>query len=121
MGKLGKWADKNRTYVKLADGETISALYLGYKIIPSRLDPEKETVQYDLEIGGDSKTFESRSLALADVFDGIEEGSLVKITRNGLGNKTKYTVEPYDIEPGSDGVPHPAEAGEEKKPGGGKK
>jgi len=98
MGKLGDWANKNRVYLKIEDGETVSVLYLGCKVVQSSFDPEQETVQYSFEVGGDPKLFESRSLVFADKFDKIDEGSWVKITRNGKGRATEYKVEPFDLE-----------------------
>ena len=124
MGKLGEWAEKNRTYLKIEPGETVTVLFLGYKIVTSRFDPDEETIQYSLEVGGDPKVFESRSLALADAFDGVEKGSLVNITREGKGPKTKYTIEPYEkaeegevgsdkLDGGDDGAPPPVEMEDE--------
>ena len=89
MGELTNWAKETSPFIRLQDGESLEAVYNGYKIIPSRLDPDKETVQYKLG----EKYFESSSGALAKQFDEIKEGTKIKITRQGTGNKTKYILE----------------------------
>jgi len=93
MGKLGKWADDQRDYIKLRDGDSMIVEFLGWKIVPNRQDPEKQCIRYTFGIGDQVKTFDSQSTALADLMDEVEEGETVEITRTGKGFDTKYTVE----------------------------
>ena len=94
MGKLRAWADDQRDYIKMKDGDSIIVEFLGFKIVPGRLDPEKKVIRYTFGIDDKIKTFDSQSTALADLMDEIEEGQVVKITKTGEGFDTKYEVEP---------------------------
>jgi len=92
MGKLKIWADENSPYIMLADGESIIGQYVGYKMIPSHFDPEKEVVQYTLLIDGKEKFFKSGSNSVALQFDKMEDNAMVQITRQGEDRNTKYII-----------------------------
>lgn len=92
MGKLKEWADKQSQYVILGDGDSVVAQYVGFQMIENRFDPKKESVRYILLIDGEEKQFESSSAAVARQFDDLKDNAMVKITREGEGNKTKYTI-----------------------------
>ena len=89
MGDLKNWVKKTSMFIKLDDGESYEGVFEGYKIVPSSLDPTKETVQYKL----DGKFLQTSSKGLARAIDAVPEGSKVKITREGTAAKTQYKVE----------------------------
>lgn len=93
MGKLKDWANKRSKYIRLADGDSVIGIYLGFKEVQSGYDPEKVVMQYLIEIAGENKYFESGAGSVARQFDEIDEGAMVKISRKGKDTKTKYTVE----------------------------
>jgi len=97
MAALSDWAKKNSKSLTIDDGESVEIVYQGHKIGVSPFDPEKEIVFYKVQVniaGEDMvKIFKSASLKAARFFDGIAEGSRVKITRHGTGTETKYEYE----------------------------
>jgi hypothetical protein len=92
MGDLKKWADDQSPYVRLIDGDSIVAKYMGYEIIPNKFDAKKKSVKYTLIVEGEEKYFESGASSVAYQFDEIEEGAMVKISRSGDGPSTTYKV-----------------------------
>ena len=92
MGKLAKWAKDNSEWLRIANGEKVIVKYLGYKIVSSRFEEDQETIRYVFDVDGIEKKFESRAFSLAETFDGIKEGTVVSLTRNGEGGATKYEV-----------------------------
>ena len=96
MGELQDYIKRNSKTVMLKDGETIEVVYRGFKIGANRFDPEKESVYYSLETEFGVKSFQSGALGLANIFDNISEGSKIRLTRHGEGNKTKYKVEVFE-------------------------
>lgn len=97
MGDLGKWAKERSPFVILADDETIKAKYMGFKIVPNRFDPEKETVRYLLEVDGVQKPWENGQNAVARVMDALAKGTWVSITRTReSANKINYDIKVLD-------------------------
>lgn len=92
MGKLGKWAYETSEWLRIADGETVTVTFLGFEIVKSSRDPDKELIRYALDVGGLKKSLESRSFYLAEQMDQIKEGTVITITRTGGGSATKYEV-----------------------------
>ena len=92
MSELSDYAKRNSQFVKLEDGESLEAIYRGFKVGANPFDPEKEVVSYRLETEYGTKTLRSAATALARLFDKVQEGSEVKITRSGTGNQTKYII-----------------------------
>ena len=93
MSNLSEYVNRNSKTIMLKDGESVIAVYRGNSIGPNKFDTEKETVNYKLENEYGVKTFSSSALGLARLFDGVEEGTEIRITREGEGNKTRYSVE----------------------------
>jgi len=90
---LDKYARENSKYLMLTDGETFEGTYIGYKIVPSRFDPDKETVIYGLKYTtGETTNFQSSSTFVAKTLSKLSDGDTVKITRKGTGTNTKYTI-----------------------------
>lgn len=97
MSGLQDYVKRNSKTVMLKDGESIEATYRGYQVGANKYDPEKETVYYKLELPEYGvKMFSSAALGLAKLFDGIKEGTEIKLTREGEGTKTKYLLEKKD-------------------------
>jgi len=93
MSELQDYIGRNSKTIMLKDGESIEAIYREYTIGANKFDPEKETVYYKLETEYGVKTFSSSALGLARLFDIITEGTAIRLTREGEGNKTRYTLE----------------------------
>ena len=93
MGKLSDWAKENSQFIKLADKESIELVYKGFKIVPNKFDTEKESIRYIFLVEGKEKFWENGAGYIAEYFDNVKEGEVVKITRKGEGNQTKYELE----------------------------
>jgi len=91
MGKLKEWADDQRDYIKIGDGEEVTVTYLDCKIIPNPLG-DGETVCYTFDVAGKEKTFNSMSARLADQMDGLKKGTVITISRHGVARQTSYDV-----------------------------
>jgi hypothetical protein len=92
MGQLANLASKMSTFLKVRPGETVTALYKGFRVIPNKFDPEKETIQYSLEVDGSKKFWETGSLSVAYFFDGVKEGEIVEIKNVGDERKSKFLL-----------------------------
>lgn len=90
---LSKWADDNSMFFKLEVGESVVAVFKGYRIITNKFDPKKETVEYTLEINGEDKVWTNGSGSVAKTMSKLEVGANVAITKvstpNGMG---KYQI-----------------------------
>lgn len=92
---LGSFVKNNRKFVKLKDGDVFMAIYKGYRIVPSRFDTEKETVQYKFQYSDSTGivTWENGSTSVAEVMSSIKEGAMIQIKRTGSdAKKTKYEI-----------------------------
>lgn len=102
MGELKKWIKQNSKFLKLADGETITAAYLGFKFVQSSFDSDKETVRYTLMTSEGEKLWDTSSKVVADFFDKVTPEGTVKIKRLGEGRDTEYVLsvvkDPEDTE-----------------------
>lgn len=81
MGDLARLSKSNSNFLKIDKGETVLVQYLDYRIIPSNLDPTKDTVQYRFEFDGKIKFWTNSSSGVMMVFDELKKGSWVKISR----------------------------------------
>ncbi len=93
MGNLSDFAKRNSQYVSLVDEESIEATFKSAVVSPNPFDAEKEVVNYRFETEFGIKTLRSGATALARTFDNIQPDTKVKLTREGVGNKTSYKVE----------------------------
>lgn len=93
MAELGNFAKRNSMFISLDDGESIEAVYKGFKIAVNPYDDTKEIVNYKLETEFGIKTFRSGACALARLFEKIQPDTKIKVTRHGTGNKTSYDIE----------------------------
>ncbi len=105
MGDLADKVKARSPFLKLEVGESIVAIYKGYKMIPSTYDPELEIFRFILQITVDGevqqKYWDTGANKVAMVFDTLEEGDKVKITKNviqkGGKEQTSWEVEPVKI------------------------
>jgi len=90
---LDQFIDDNSSYIDLADGDSVEAVYEGFKVAPNPSDPTKNIVFYTLNKGDKPRLFKSASVKLAKTMKEIPVGSKVVITRTGQQKQTKYDVE----------------------------
>ena len=93
MGKLLDRAKELSPFLTLDDGETVVGKYIGWKEVVSQFDPKQSLFQYELEVNGIQKFWKSGNKRIATVFDKLNKGDFVKITRTGLDRDTRYVVE----------------------------
>lgn len=102
MTSLSDWADAQKTYIRIEEGQTIAVKFLSYRFKEDRFNPEKQTVEYKFELSnGQEKTWDNGSSRVAEKFGLIKPGEWVKISRTGNGPKTVYLVK-KDDEPATD-------------------
>lgn len=92
MGKLNQWAKENSRFFKIADGETVTVVFEGYKIGKSSFDPERDVVAYTLKTAEGRKVWNTSSSNVAEFFDKVKPSQTVSITRDGIGRNTKYQL-----------------------------
>lgn len=102
MGQLAELAKARSPYLNLETGESIVAVYKGYKMVPSTYAPDKENFRFilEIEVNGEkqNKFWDTGSNAIALVFDGIKEGEEVKITKSVIKKGDKEQTH-WDAEP----------------------
>jgi len=82
MGALKDLSKKNSNWLKVEIGESSIVKYLGFKIIPSTLDPTHDTCQYKLLENGMEKYWTNGSGKVMLVFDSLVAGKdWVKVSR----------------------------------------
>ncbi len=89
MGQLADTAKKNSNFLKIEKGETVLVTFLSYRIVPSTMDPTKDTVQYKFSTEHGDKFWTNGNSAIMMFFDDLKAGSLVNITRKAWLNKDK--------------------------------
>ena len=92
MGELGNFAKQQSAFLKLNSGEKIEAVYLGYKIMQSPFDPDKEIVSYKLETEWGVKSWNTGSSYIAQAFDTISLKSRIRILKQGEGQQARYQI-----------------------------
>jgi len=95
---LKEFVANNRKYLKLADGETIKAVYRGFKILTNRFDPEKEVVSYRFSLEGMDAdkvvNWECGRADVAEIMEKVKVGTALTISRTGSGtDDTKYNIQ----------------------------
>jgi len=95
---LNDFVKDNSKFLRLSNGETFEGTYVGYKVVGSKFDPEKETVIYKLRYqDGKEIYFQTASVAVARVFGNFKGGERIKIKREGEGTNTKYLISSPEI------------------------
>ena len=98
---LDQYAKENSKFLTLGDGEKFEGYYVAYRIVPNSFDPEKETIVYKLKHKtGEFTYLQSASTYCAKMFGKLKEGDAVKVTRHGIGMKTKYLIESPALQAG---------------------
>ena len=86
-------ADKASPYVKFEDGEPITGIYKGAKLVEDTFNKGEETMEYTLDVDGVEKTFKSRSVKLAGQIKDHKEGTKLQVVKTGIGFETNWYVE----------------------------
>lgn len=89
MGALADTAKKNSNFFKIERGESLIVKYLDYRIVPSTMDPTKDSVQYRFSTEHGDKFWTNGNGSIMLFFDTLTKGSMVRITRNPWINKDK--------------------------------
>lgn len=96
---LNDYVKDNSKFLRLEEGETFEGVYVTFKVVPSKYDPEKETVIYKLRYPDDKETyFQTASVAVAKTLGKFKGGEKIKIKREGSGTNTKYFITSADIQ-----------------------
>jgi hypothetical protein len=95
---LNDFVKDNSKFIRLDDGESFEGTFKSFKVVSSQFDPEKETVVYKLAyLDGKESFWQTSSVRVAKLFSKFKGGEIVKITRHGKGNETKYEISSPDI------------------------
>lgn len=114
MGLLAQQAKKNSNWLMVNVGDSTVVKFIDFKVIPSTLDPTKETIQYRLLENGQEKYWTNGSGKVMLVFDTLVKGkSWVKISRSPwidkagvtVAGKSTWVVEKTEEPKVKDGVP----------------
>ena len=89
MGELANTAKKNSNFLKIARNETVTVTFKGYRIIPSTMDPTKDSVQYKFDTEFGEKFWTNGNSQIMMFFDNLQPGTVVAITRKPWINKDK--------------------------------
>lgn len=87
MGQLADTAKKNSNFLKLSKGESMEVTFLAFRVVPSTMDPTKETVQYKFGTEFGEKYWTNGNSSIMLFFDGFPAGRKVIITRSPWINK----------------------------------
>ena len=91
-GVLAQKALEMSPFFRVPPGESVSAVYKGFRIVDSRLDPGKQLFRYILEVDGKEKFFDNSKMAIAFVLDKAGEGDIIEISNSGTIDKGNYAV-----------------------------
>lgn len=93
MGKsLGDFVKDNQKFVSLKDGDVFSGVLLGSRIIPSKFDSSKETVEYGFKVDEKVMIWTNGNIGVAQVMMQLKKGDPVTIERSGEGTKSTYKI-----------------------------
>ena len=92
MGELAKLAQKISPFLKIADNESVDVIYRGFRMIEDNFNPGKQKVRYIVELDGEEKNFDSGSARVMLSFDTCLEGDLVRVKKEVVNDKTRYSV-----------------------------
>lgn len=89
MGELANTAKKNSNFLKLEKGETAIVTYLSFRVVPSSMDPTKDTVQYKFATEHGDKFWTNGNSGIMMFFDDLKGGETIAIKRDAWINKDK--------------------------------
>jgi len=92
MVNLKDWAFKNSTFLKVADGESVTCRLIGYEAFVDHENEDREKIRYTFEVSGVEKTLESQSVKLAEEMSKVKEGDWIQLKRIGVGRSTSWEV-----------------------------
>lgn len=93
MTDLNKWAQKHRLYLKLEVGMPTTCQFKSAEEFVDKENEDREKIRYHLEINSDDKILESQSIGLAEEMAKVKKDDWIRITRQGTGRQTRYSVE----------------------------
>ena len=105
MGELANAAKKNSNFLKLEKNETVTVVFKGFRLIPSTMDPTKESAQYRFDTEFGEKFWTNGHGQIMNFFDKLTPGAVVAITRKPWLNKdksedsSKSTYEVVEVNP----------------------
>ncbi len=86
--------DEMSIFLTVEVGDSFTGIYKGFKQIPSRFEPDKQTIELYFEINDSKKTLTSTSLARFLVEGDIRPGDNLKVTKVAKkGNQVTWSVE----------------------------
>ena len=85
-------ADAQSPYIKFEDGEPVTGIYKGAKLVEDTFNKGEQTMEYTLDVEGVEKTFKSRSVKLANLVKNYEKGDKVEVVKTGIGFDTIWYV-----------------------------
>ena len=89
---LNDFINDNQKYLKLEDGESVDADFLGFRVIASKYDSNKETVEYGLKVNGKTLIWTNGNVDIAKKMMNLKKGDPVRILKIVDGKKTFYKV-----------------------------
>ena len=87
MGALADKAKQQSNFLIIDKGHKVLVRYLGYRFVPSKLDPSRDVVQYKVNEGGKDKYWDNGSSRIMLIMDKVKTGSWVLISRAKWINK----------------------------------
>jgi hypothetical protein len=92
MGELAQLAQKVSPFLKIVDNDYVDVAYKGFRMIEDNFNPGKQKVRYLVELDGEEKYFDSGSARVMLSFDTCLEGDIVRIKKEVVNGKNKYSV-----------------------------
>ena len=98
--KLRQWSKDNARWISLEDGQTVIARLKRFEAMKTiAFGEEKDVVRYYLELAnGQEKTWDQQSASTANKVAEILDKNpkpILKISRTGAGNQTRYDITEY--------------------------
>ena len=86
--------DEMSIYLTVEIGDSFTGIYKGFKQIPSRFEPDKQSIELYFGMNDRTKTLTSTSLARFIVEGNIHTGDNLKVTKVAKkGNQVTWSVE----------------------------
>jgi hypothetical protein len=97
--QLKDWGKKNNKFLKLDDGESITATLKSFKpVVKDSFGEEKEVIRYVfITAEGQEKIFDNGSATLANLLADCL-GQTIILKREGVREKTRYVIKMANLE-----------------------
>ena len=90
-----KNVEKEAKFLRFSAGDELTLLYKGYRVVPNKFAPDKDTVRYIFDVDGAEKFWENGNILVARSFEGIKEGATVCIKATASDRMNPKTGDPY--------------------------